>query len=373
MAIRFFYIALTRSAARRLAFRRFPAAMLAIAAGLAPLPRRAVAQQNAERLFYYVDREDSYNSLVAHIDRITVVAPQVYTVDSLGTVFGALDPRVLDLARKHGVKVMPLVVDEGFNQPELRRLLADTVARARAAATLAQLCHDNGYWGIQFDIENVNMQDRDRFTAWYGETASALHAVGCKLSIAVVHRIQDYAGATAYDRFLYENWRAGYDLAALGRIGDFVSLMSYDQQTRRTPPGPIAGLPWIRANVDYFLRFIPAAKLSVGVPLWGERWYTRADPTIPEQARSWSESVSWAWGSGLAERYGAPIRWDSTQAVPYAYYTNGGVFEWLFLNDVRSFRAQMALMREKHLRGFSAWVLGPEDPRIWDELPPERR
>lgn len=345
--------------------------MLAVA--LLPLARPAHAQQGAERLFYYVDREDSWNSLVAHIDQITVVAPQVYTVDSLGTVFGSLDPRVMDLARKHGVKVMPLVVDEGFNQPELRRLLADTAARMRAATTLARLCRANGYWGIQFDIENVNMQDRDRFTAWYTEAASALHAVGCRLSIAVVHQFQDYAGPTAYDRFLYENWRAGYDLAAIGRVGDFVSVMTYDQQTRRTPPGPIAGLPWMRATVDYFLKFIPADKLSLGVPLWGERWYTRADPTIPERARSWSESVSWAWGAGLAERHDAPIRWDSTQAVPYAYYENGGVFEWLFLNDVRSFRAQLQLMREKHLRGFSAWVLGPEDARIWDELKAGRR
>jgi len=336
-------------------------------------PRGARAQQQLERFFYYVDAENSYSSLVRHIAQITVLGPQVYTVDSLGILWGGLDARVSELARRHGVKVMPLVVNEGFHQPSLRRLLADTVARGRAVRALVQLCRDNGFWGIQFDIENVNLDDRDRLTAWYADAASALHAAGCKISIAVVHRPEDVAGPLGYHRFLYESWRAGYDLAALARVGDFVSPMSYAQHTRRTPPGPQAGLPWMREVVDYFLKFMPPEKLSLGIPLWGEHWFTRYDNTIPERARSWSETVTWSWGSGLAERNGAKLQWDSTQAVSWGSYENGGTFEWLFLEDVRSFRAKLALAKEKKLRGFSAWVLGPEDERIWDVLRGEAR
>jgi spore germination protein YaaH len=335
---------------------------------LALLAVPPAAAQAPERLFYYVDTEQSYDDLVRHIDQITVLGPQVFTVDSLGLVWGELDPRVLALARQHHVQVMPLVVNEGFNQPALRRLLADTAARARATAALADLCHTQGYWGIQFDIEDINLQDRDRFTSWYAETASALHAVGCKISVAVVHRPAEETGPTAYHRFLAESWRNGYDLAALARVGDFISLMSYAQHTRRTPPGPEAGLPWMRDVVDYFLAAVPADKLSLGIPLWGEHWFTRSDASIPERARSWSESVTWTWGSGLAERHGARLQWDSTQAINWTYYENGGTFEWLFLENARSFRAKLALMREKHLRGFSAWVLGPEDQAIWDVL-----
>jgi spore germination protein YaaH len=70
----------------------------------------------------------------------------------------------------------------------------------------------------------------------------------------------------------------------------------------------------------------------------------------------------------MAERYGARLMWDSTQAVTYASFENGGTFEWLFLEDERSFRAKLALAREKKLRGFSVWVLGAEDERIWEAL-----
>ncbi|MGH7720568.1 MAG: glycosyl hydrolase family 18 protein [Gemmatimonadaceae bacterium] len=337
------------------------------------VPAPLSAQRAAERLFYYVDNEDSYTSLVANIQQITVVAPQVYTVDSLGIVWGSLDRRVLDLARRHGVKVMPLIVNEGFHQPSLRRLLADTAARARATRTMAELCRSEGYWGWQFDIENINLQDRELFTAWYTETARALHDARCTISIAVVHRPETMPGPTGYHRFLYESWRDGYDLAALARVGDFISVMSYSQHTRRTPPGPVAGLPWMRDVVEYFLKFMPPEKLSLGIPLSGQHWYTRDDPSVPERARSWSESVTWSWGSGLAERHGAALHWDAEQAATWAYYPNGGTYEWLFLEDVRSFRAKLDLAKEKRLRGFSAWVLGREDERIWEVLRAEQR
>jgi len=340
---------------------------LAVAGGAVPCSD-AGAQAQFERLFYYVDREDSYRSLVKNIDQITVVAPQVYVVDSLGIMWGAIDKRVLALAKAHHVKVMPLFTNEGFNGPALRRLLSDSVARARSVKTMVDLCKANGFWGIQFDVENLNIEDRDRFTEWYTDAANALHAGGFTISAAVVHRTDDYAGPTAYHRFLQDSWRAGYDLAAMARVGDFISVMTYSEHTRRTPPGPVAGLPWVREVVDYFLRFVPPEKLSLGIPTYGMHWYTRYNPAIPERADSWNESVSWSWGSGLAERNGAKIQFDPVQSVPFAAYSVGGVNDWVFLEDVRSFRTKLDLAHEKRLRGFSVWVLGPEDERIWDVL-----
>jgi spore germination protein len=336
------------------------------------LAGNAAAQTAGERLFYYVDREDSYTSLVNHIDQITVLAPQVYVVDSLGIMWGTLDRRVASLAKKHNVKLMPLFTNEGFQQPGLHRLLGDSVAQKRAIESMVALCKANDYWGIQFDVENINISDRDRFTQWYSDAAKALHKAGYKISVAVVHKTEDGAGPTAYGRFMQDSWRGGYDIAALARAGDFISLMTYSEHTRRTTPGPVAGLPWTRDALEYFLRFVPPEKLSLGIPTYGGRWYTRYDGTSTDRASSTSESVSWSWGSGFAERNGATIQWDPVQQVPYSSYMLGGINEWLFLEDVRAFKAKLDLAKEKKVRGFSVWVLGPEDPRIWDLLKNER-
>lgn len=327
----------------------------------------AAFAQRLERLFYYVDRQTSYESLVAHIDQIDVLGPQVYTVDSLGIVFGSLDPRVKRLADEHDVKLMPLVVNEGFNQAALRRLLADTAARNRAIGSFVRLCRDEGYWGIQFDVENVNIEDRDRFTSWYTDASNALHEAGCTISLAVVHRLSDEAGPTALHRFLHDSWRAAHDLEALAKVSDFISFMTYDQHTRRTPPGPVSGLSWMREAIDYALRYVPPGKLSAGIPTYGRHWRTQADPG-PDRVRAGMQGINWAWGSALVERSGSTMQWDSVDQVPYAHFSNGGIWEWVFLENARSFEAKLALVREKKLRGFSAWVLGGEDERIWDVL-----
>ena len=149
--------------------------------------------------------------------------------------------------------------------------------------------------------------------------------------------------------------------------------MTYSEHTRRTTPGPVAGMPWMREAVEYFLRFVPPEKLSLGIPAYGGHWFTQYDPNSPSRASSTSESVNWTWGSALAERNGATIQWDPVQQVPFASYSVGGINEWVFLEDSRAFKAKLDLAKEKKLRGFSVWVLGTEDERIWDVLKAESR
>jgi spore germination protein YaaH len=284
-------------------------------------------------------------------------------------VWGEVDPRVLRLAKENGKRVMPLIVNPGFDQGLMHRLLASDEARARAIRTLVEECRRNGYWGIQFDFENVAMADRDAFTRFFREAATALHGAGFRLSAAVVHRPGDDAGPTPYHRWLFENWRAGYDLKALADAGDFLSLMSYSQHTRRTPPGPQASVRWQDSVVRYFLRFVPPEKLSLGIPTGSQHWYTAYDERIvPEMARSYSEQLSHARALVLLERNGARVQWSEADAVPFAFYERGGTWEWIFMEDARSFRAKLDLIARHRLRGFSVWVLGPEDPAVWDVL-----
>jgi spore germination protein len=333
------------------------------------LPFPALSQRPIERLFYYTDNNDAWESLRRNIGQVSVIAPSAYSVDEDGIVWGTVDARVLRLARQHDVPVLPLLVNPGFNQEMLHRFLASDAARARAVASLVELCRRNGYLGIQVDFENLSIDDRDAFTRFYRELATALHRDGYKLSAAVVHRPDDLPGATQYQKWLFRNWRAGYDLRAIGEIGDFVSLMSYNQHTRRTPPGPQHGMPWLREVVEYALRHVPASKLSMGIITNSMHWYTSQEDRItPEMARSYSAVVNHPRAMGLAERHGARWHWDDEQQVAWTYWSNAGTFEWLFLEDARSFAPRLQLVDEFGLRGFSVWVMGSEDPGIWEVL-----
>ncbi len=350
--------------------RRSPTRFLLATLLLALILPTAAGAQAMERLFYYTDNEQAFASFRANIDRIDIVAPHAYSVNEDGIVWGELDSRVLRLAREHGVRVMPYINQPGFNQEMLTRLLANPEARQRAIAWLLEECRRHDLYGIQFDFENISIDDRDAYTAFYQEAATALHAEGYRIAMAVVHRPDELPGPSRYHAWLYRNWRAGYDLEAIGRIGDFVSIMTYSQHTRRTPPGPNASVAWDRDVIEYFSRFIPAEKLSLGIPTVSQHWYTSQEDRItPEMARSYSATLTWQRAMALIERHDAELHWTDEHQVPYAFFSRGGTFEWIFMEDARSFRAKLDLIPEYGLRGFSVWVLGYEDPGIWDALP----
>ncbi|MBI3005446.1 MAG: glycosyl hydrolase [Ignavibacteriales bacterium] len=334
---------------------------------------RVQAQQKFEHLFYYVDSEMSFKSFTENIEKISIVAPQAYSVDEDGIVWGSIDPRVLDLAAKQRVGVMPLIVNPGFDQTMLHKLLVNEQARQRAIASMVELCERNKFLGIQFDLENLHINDKDAFTQFYRETADALHKKRFLLSAAVVHRPDELAGPTWYFKWLFENWRAGYDLRELAKIGDFLSVMTYSQHTRRTTPGPNAGIPWVTQVIEYFLKFMPPEKLSLGIPLGSQHWYTLLDTArFYVNARSWSSSVDFRSAMMLIDRFKANIQWNDEQKVPYAIFDNGGLFEYIYMEDSRSFKAKYELISKYKLRGFSAWATGNEHPEIWKAMPTPR-
>ena len=336
---------------------------VAALAALAPRPARA---QRAEALWYSVENEQSVQSFLAHADRISVVAPQSYTMDSLGVVWGRVDPRVIARAREAKVKIIPLIVNPGFDQPIFHKMLVTPESRKRAVRNIAALCRDNHYDGIQFDFENINIVDRENFTAFSREVADSLHRANCSLSAAVVPRQSDFPGATSYHGWIYANWRGAYDYKALTDAMDFLSIMTYSQHTRRTPPGPVAGYPWMERTVKYLLEVgVPANKISIGFPAYSNYWFPVNDTQGPHSSGT---GLAYENAAGLLAKNGAKPIWDATQKESYAFWENDGVYEWLFVQDARAFDERLALVRQYKLRGYSVWVLGQEDPKVW-ELP----
>jgi spore germination protein len=321
--------------------------------------------QRAETLFYMIDNEDCFLSFKANIKNIDIVGPQSYKMDEHGIIMGSVDNRILELSRKNGVKIMPLVMNTGFDQPGFHAFLHDSVARVRAINTMLRLCNENKYYGIQFDYENIHINDKDLFTAFYRQTATVLHANGFIISIAAVPRISDNPGPTEYHKWMYEYWRGAYDYKALAEIGNFISLMTYDQHTHRTPPGPVAGIPWMEAVIRFVLPGVPASKISLGLPFYSYRWQPAYQNN---QAHAWGRSLDYKEAIGIAERYGAHWQWDEQEKVLYAFYSNEGLNEYLYLEDARSFAAKMTLVGKYQFRGISVWRLGHEDPEVWKQL-----
>ncbi len=142
--------------------------------------------------------------------------------------------------------------------------------------------------------------------------------------------------------------------------------MTYDQHTRWTAPGPVAGWAWTTGNLEYALKFVPAQKLSLGIPLYGYHWFAgtpvKSDDKSSDKPNPSAEYIGTDDALDLAKAYGGHIEWDPTDRTAWFYFYRADMREWIFFTDAHTFRERYTLVKERGLQGFCSWVLGTEDP-----------
>jgi len=332
-----------------------------------------LAAQAPESIWYVRNEEGGIASFVANARHVSIVAPQVYAIDSAGRIRGGTDARIVAAARAHGVKLHPLVMNPGFDLGILHHIVTDRTARTASARSLATLCRTERLDGIQLDLENLHVSDRDAFTAFAREAADSVHRAGCQLSAAVVPRTSDDRGVLPYHQWMYDFWRGGYDYKALADTLDFISYMTYAQHTGGSTPGPVAGYEWMRASLDYLLALgVAPGKISLGIPAYSDYWYP-GYTAARDDARPRGEDIAYTRLMGIIRDAGATPVWDARQRAWYAMWERHGVFEHAWIEDARAFEEKLGLVRQHRLRGYSVWLLGSEDPRTWEIVGPVRR
>jgi spore germination protein YaaH len=334
----------------------------------------AAFAQQPKSLFYMTRDPNSVRSFLDHADKVDILVPAWYTVDATGLVSGGPNPLVLDTARQHHVPVMPIVAGANFAQADVHKLLTTANEWPVLLSQLVDACKQNGYTGFQFDFENVNWTDTGAFSGFIAAMSDGLHKQHLEISVATVPNAPGHAGETGFDAWLFENWQGVYDLKALALSVDFICLMTYDQHTRWTAPGPVAGWGWTVSNLDYALQRVPAKKLYLGIPLYGYHWFAgtpvKPTPAHPvEEPNPSAQYISTPDALDLARAYGGHIEWDPVDRTPWFYFYRDNMREWIFYTDARAFHERYNLAEQRGLAGFCSWVLGTEDPGIWDVLP----
>ncbi|MGD0734888.1 MAG: glycosyl hydrolase family 18 protein [Terracidiphilus sp.] len=317
---------------------------------------------------------DSIRSFFAHSSQIDLLVPTWYSVDENGLVTGAPDPAVLKRAQDEKLPVMPIIAL--FNKKGFHALALNSGAQAVMNEAMIRESKLHGYTGFQFDFENIDWVDRDRLTEVVKTSAEAMHKAGLQLTIATVPNAPGYPGAGGFAKWIYTDWRGAYDVAEIAKYVDLVCLMTYDQHTRWTVPGPVAGWGWTVENLDYALKVVPKEKLSLGIPLYGYHWFagapTKASETAEEKPNPTADYIGGANALQLAASYNGKIQWDEEDHSAYFYFYRDQMREWIFFTDLHTFKDRYELIQKNGLQGFCSWVLGEEDPAIWTFLPHRR-
>ena len=327
-------------------------------------------------VMYLVNRPAAIASFEQHWQGISIIAPQSFTMDAQGFIGGEVPPAVMDIARKHRIAVMPLVTNQGFNQPLMHTVLDTPESRARAIRYLLYYALRDGYIGFQFDYENIKYFYRDKFTQFFHEAAIEFHKHHLLLTAAVVGKYADDRKAESPGG--YDDWSGVYDYAKLAKDADFLSIMAYAQHAGFSDPGPIAGISWVQQIVEFTKSNMPARKISLGVPLYGHQWIAVQSGETPAAAafvqdnagpavKKWKgHSTSYPSIADLRAKY--TPEWSDTEQAHRIAFTGPDGYNEVWYEDARSLAPKFEIATKEKLHGISAWVLGQEDPAMWDVL-----
>jgi spore germination protein YaaH len=297
--------------------------------------------------------KDGIESLEKNANKIDILAPQFYAVSTDLKFVGGLDDDLQKAIKDSGVKVMPLIVNAGFKQNVMHDFLVSPDAQDDVIKSLVEEAENQNYIGWQFDFENINYLDKDLYSVFVEKAAKSLHENNLILSIAAVSRSVDYEDTSAF-----KNWSGAFDYKRLASAVDFISMMTYDDPTSF---GPVASLPFINGVLDYVKDKIPPEKLSFGIPLY--YWGWSINPVKKIVASGTFDRLSY-----IKQNFRNISSYDSYLGASLLTYSYQNKQYMIWYQDRQGFENKLSIIKQNNFRGFSAWVLGIEDPEIWNAL-----
>lgn len=308
-----------------------------------------------EKIFYMSQEKETEGiaSLQKNADKIDILAPQFYTISSKMKLVGKLSPSLKEIISQKNLKVMPLVTNYGFNQSIVHNLLTSPKDQDAIIAGFIYVAKKNNYIGWQFDFENINYSDKDLYSEFVEKTAKALRENDFILSVAAVSRSVDYE-----DTDFFKNWSGVFDYVRLSNAVDFISLMTYDDPKS---VGPVASTPFVNEVLSYVGNKIPPEKLSLGIPLYNWGW--RTDQSERVVSNGTHNDLSY-----IRSNFDHDLDFDSALGASCLTYFWQNKEYQIWYQDEQSFKSRLDIVEKNNFRGFSAWVLGIEDPSIWNLL-----
>jgi spore germination protein len=251
--------------------------------------------------------------------------------------------RLLAAAHANGLRAELLVSNYSdslgdFDARAAARLLRHAGRVRAVATTLAGVVADEGWDGVQVDLESLAKADGDGLLMLVRELQDRM-AAEKTVSIAVM--------ASTVAR---EYVRRGYQLPALGQAVDTLALMTYDQHGPGwSGPGPIGARGWQREALATVVTKVPATKVDLGVAGYGYAW--TGDGT--------GHTVTVKAARRLVSADGATARWRSGPGEWTARLSDGTVLWW---SDGRSYAKRVQMAEDAGVHGLALWRLGSADP-----------
>ncbi len=214
-------------------------------------------------------------------------------------------------------------------------------------------CNKYGFRDVNVDFEDVAATDRAAYINFLSKLKSRLPQ-GIILSATLVPKTSSNQKGRYYE---------AHDYAGIGKVVDFVVIMTYDWGWQGGPPMAVSPIDQVRKVINYAKTVINPSKIMMGQNLYGFDW------KVPFKQGTMAKALSAEAATNLAIQMTNEILYDTKARAPYFRYTesNGQKHE-VWFEDARSIQAKFNLIKEENIRGISYWKLGLPFIQNWELL-----
>ena len=173
---------------------------------------------------------------------------------------------MIETAWRHGAKPIMVLTpfSEGAFNNQLVKVLTENVeVQERLLEQLTAEVRRRGFAGVNIDFEYVLPENKVQYAAFIGKMRELLRPEGYTVSVAVPPKVSNEQRGLLVE---------GADYRLIGENADYVFLMTYEWGYTYGPPMAVAPLDKVRQVVEYALSQIPAEKLILGIPNYGNDW-----------------------------------------------------------------------------------------------------
>ena len=305
-------------------------------------------------------RRDWYPSL--NYDLLSVIAYFGVELGPTGNIInyhGWPVTGLIDLAHAHGVKVVLVAIC--FSSDAIRSIIRNPTYTQNAIRNLLEQVQLGNADGINIDFELPYSSDSTYFTDFMRALADTFHAHNPNYYVVL--------DVTAV------NWLNRFQVAELAQICDAILIMAYDYYWAGSqyagPVAPLTGSTYygdynVTNTVNYYLTYVPANKLLLGVPYYGYDW-----PVVDSspRARTTGQGVAKTFAQIMEELNNYGRLWDMESQTPWYRYYSGG-WHQCWYDDDTSLGLKYELVEAKTLRGIGIWALSYDGyyTQLWDAI-----
>lgn len=283
------------------------------------------------RRWAYVLPESFTADFEARVESYDTLCIAVYRLNAAGTLYIEPALRQTDWNRldtlRTGRRVFALVSLSNAYDGEV--MLRSQALRKRAVQELSKLVKRRRLDGLHIDFEFLRSRSKHDFAAFLRELGGKENGV---ISIAA---FPPFHGQPEEIDF--------FDPSVVGPAADEIVYMTYDYHYPRSKPGPVTDLRWAEQNIREAMKFIPARRIWMGVPLYGYHWRGQK-PGVPISAQTGATLLKLCGGE-RADSGTVEVRCPDSHAS---------------YSDSETIRRMEELAAALQLRGTAHWRIGFE-------------